>query len=218
MKKPFKIGIILFIIAAAVVGVWYGSAWWSEEQLLRKYEAQTGRKEFVEFLRRDKKELKKNLPLEDRVTYTLDLGLQWYVLGEYDRAVKWWGKGLALKPDNEIGWYNLGNAYRRMKDFVQAEAAYEKSISYARQDELNGCLALGELYGNDYLEKRDQEPEVYKRCLEKSPDNRDLIARLGIYYRDRGDKENAIKYFDELYRLEPTVELGEEIRLLQSGQ
>ncbi|MBI4250698.1 tetratricopeptide repeat protein [Candidatus Uhrbacteria bacterium] len=216
--KNSKLLFLPLILLAVAIGVWHGAAWWSEEQLLHKYEAQTGRKEFVEFLRRDKKELKKDLPFEDRVTYTLDLGLQWYVLGEYGRAVTWWGKGLELKPDNEIGWYNLGNAYRRMKDFAKAEDAYEKSISYARQDEINGCLALAELYGNDYLEKRDSVPDVYKRCLEKSPDNRDLIAQLGVYYRDRGDKENAIKYFDELYRLEPTVELGEEIRLLQGGQ
>ncbi|MBI2483935.1 tetratricopeptide repeat protein [Candidatus Uhrbacteria bacterium] len=206
---------IIAIVAVAVVAGWFSYSWWQEEQLLRTYAAEPGRQEFVEFLRRDKRELKKNLSFEDKVTYTLDLGLQWYVLGEYDRAAQWWIKGLAMKPDNEIGWYNLGNAYRRLKEYPKAESAYEQSINYARQDEINGCLALGELYGNDYLEKRAQEPEVYKRCLEKSPDNRDLIARLGVFYRDRGDKQNAIKYFDALYSLEPTVELGEELRALR---
>lgn len=215
MRKILFLTFGIIALIAVVVVSWFTYSWWQEEQLLRKYIAEPGRQEIVEFLRRDKRELKKNLSFEDRVTYTLDTGLQWYVLGEYDRAVRWWNKGLAMKPDNEIGWYNLGNAYRRMKEFAKAEEAYQKSMEYARQDELNGCLALGELYGNDYLEKRDQEPEVYKRCLEKSPNNRDLIARLGVYYRDKGDKQNAIKYFDELYRLEPSVELGEELRALR---
>lgn len=120
-----------------------------------------------------------------------------------------------MKRDNEIGWYNLGNAYRRLKNLKKAEEAYLTSIEYAKTGELNGCLALGELYRNDYIEKRAEEPVVYQKCLEKSPDNRDLIARLGVYYRDQGDKAKAIQYFDQLFRLEPTVDVSEELRKLR---
>ncbi len=212
--KKLVITITLLVIIS--VGGWYGYAVWEEWRILEKISASDPeKKEFVEFLRRDKRELKKNLSKNDRITYTTDLGLQWYVLGEYNRAIHWWEKGLGLKRDNEIGWYNLGNAYRRLKNLQKAEESYLTSIEYAKLGELNGCLALGELYHNDYIEKRAEEPNIYLKCLEKSPDNRDLIARLAVYYRDQGDKNKAIQYFDELFRLEPTVEVSEELRNLR---
>ena len=35
--------------------------------------------------------------------------------------------------------------------------------------------------------KKDKEDNVYLKCLKRHGNNRDLIARLAIYYRDSGD-------------------------------
>lgn len=200
---------------ALLIGGYFGYRVWDEERLLDGYARDKDKKEFVEYVRRDKKKLKERLERADRVSYTMDLGLQWYILEDNKRAIHWWLKGLDMNPKNEIGWYNVGNAYRRLREYEKAERAYLTSIEHARNGELNGCLALGELYRVDYFEKRDQEPAVYQTCLEKNANDRDLIARLGVFYRDKGEKAKALQYFDQLYRLEPTVELGEEIRKLQ---
>lgn len=214
-KKPLRIWLIgigsvcVLLFAASLFFLW-----WQEEQILARHK-DPGEKQFVELLRRDKQKLSSRLSKEDRITYTMDLGLQWYVLGENERAIQWWNKGLKLHPQNEIGWYNLGNAYRRLKDYVNAEKSYQRSIDVAKGGEINGCLALGELYRMDYIEKRTSEPEVYKQCLEKSPNNRDLVAHLAVYYRDSGDRKQAVHYFDQLFALEPTVEVSEELRKLR---
>ncbi len=210
-----KIILIIILSIALITGGYFGYTIWQEERILNEYAHNKDKKEFVEYIRRDKKKLKERLEYNDRISYTLDTGLQWYVLGEYRRAIHWWSKGLAMNPKNQIGWYNVGNAYRRLTEYKKAEQAYLTSIEHARSGELEGCLALGELYRVDYIEKRDKEPVIYQTCLQKSPDNRDLIARLGVYYRDAGEKSKALQYFDQLYGLEPTIELGEEIRKLQ---
>ncbi len=203
------------ILCAILFGIVTFFFWWHDEQVLAKYEKDLGQRQFVELLRRDKQKLGGRLSKEDRITYTMDLGLQWYVLGENERAIQWWNKGLKLHPQNEIGWYNLGNAYRRIQNHQMAEKSYQTSIDVSKGGELNGCLALGELYRVDYIEKRTQEPEVYKQCLQKSPNDRDLLAHLAVYYRDSGDRKQAVQYFDQLFSLEPSVEIGEELRKLR---
>ena len=202
----------------AIIGAYFvfvGVGIRQENTLITKYRNDPERKQYVEFIERNKKDLASHPDKAKKVSATMDMGLQWYVLHEYTSAVQWWEKGLKLRADNSIGWYNLGNAYRELKNYPKSESAYRKSIQYADQNELDGCLALGELYHYNYTEKSFEEPQVYLSCLQKFSNNRDLIARLAIYYRDIGDKEKATQYFDRLWSIEPSVDVSEELRKLR---
>ncbi len=214
-KVQIKIGfgivglIVLIWVLSFVYGIWH------ESNLLKKYAEDPERKQFVEWILKDKQVLANNPERAQRIGTTMDVGLQWYILQEYKLAIKWWKKGLAIEPNNDIGWYNAGNAYRELKRYSQAENAYEKSMEISGTNEIDACLALGEMYRYNYLEKQNKEDNVYLKCLKKSPDNRDLIARLAGYYRDIGDRKNAIKYFDKLWSIEPTQGVSEELRALR---
>lgn len=190
-----------------------------EERLFQKYSNDPQLKRFTDMIEADRKTLAdKNMKKEDKFTATMDMGFEWYNLREFKFAVRWWEKGLDIQSDNFIGWYNLGNAYRELKKYSKAESAYRYGEKIADAGETDACLSLGEMYKYLYTSKKDQEGDVYLKCLNKHRDNRDLIARLAIYYRDSGDTKNAIIYFDKLFSIDPSsaADAGEEIKKLQA--
>lgn len=213
-KKTCVIMGVLLLVGILLWALSFAYGMWREDNLLKKYGQDPERKQFADWIVKDKQDLAGNPARSQLIGATMDIGLQWYNLREFDLAAKWWRKGLAVEPNNDIGWYNLGNAYLEMKDYGDSESAYLKSMDYATEGETEGCIALGELYRYAYTAKRDQEDDLYLKCLKKHPKNRDIIARLAVYYRDAGDKKNAIKYFDQLFSLDPNAQVAEEIRKL----
>lgn len=207
------LGIVVFIILIWVLSCFYGI--WHENNLLKKYTLDSEKKQFVEWILADKQALANNPKRAELIGTTMDVGLQWYNLMEYELAAKWWKKGLDIEPNNDIGWYNLGNAQRELKNYWRATRAYRKSMEVAQPGEIDGCLALGEMYRYADTSNKDKEDNVYLECLKKHKDNRDLIARLALYYKDSGDVKNAILYFDKLWSIEPTMEVSEELRSLR---
>ena len=91
-------------------------------------------------------------------------------------------------------------------------------MSYAGPGEVEGCLGLGDLYKYNFKARALREDDVYLECIQKHGQERNLLARLAGFYRDHGDIKNAILYFDKLFSIEPTPEVGEEIRALQIKQ
>lgn len=211
----------LYVVLAVslLVLVWYGVSYglsiWKESILIDRYALDLQNKRFVNQIKINKEDLSKNTDRYKKIAATMDMGLQWYNLRAWDLAVKWWERGLDIEPNNEIGWINLGNAYVEMKDYSEAEDAYENAMKYARPGEASGCLALADLYKYSYVKKKNKEITVLLKCLKKHKDNRDLIARAAGYYRDSGDVKNAIIYFDKLWSIEPTPEVSEELRNLR---
>lgn len=218
--SPKNKKILTYSALAVVVLTLLSLAWclvgrWNEQRALDRYLANPETKQFAEWIIRDKNELAGSLEKVKQIAPTMDIGLQWYNLREYGYAVKWWGKGLDIEPKNTIGWYNLGNAHTELGNYWRAERAYRRSIEHAKKGDVEGCLGLGELYQYKYKEKASEEPKVYLNCLKKSPKDPDLLSRLALYYKGIGDKENALKYFDELYTVYPTIDIGEELRALR---
>ncbi|MBI2638525.1 tetratricopeptide repeat protein [Candidatus Peregrinibacteria bacterium] len=209
----FCIALILLIFAWR--GVSYGLGVWRESILIDRYEFDIQKKQFIDQIKVNKEDLSKNPDKYKKIAATMDMGLQWYNLREWDLAAKWWRRGLNIEPNNEIGWTNLGNAYVEMKDYSEAEDAYENAMKYARPGEAGGCLALADLYKYSYTTKKNKEIDVLLKCLKKHKGDRDLTARAAGYYRDIGDVHNAIIYFDKLWSMEPTMEVGEELRDLR---
>lgn len=211
--------VILVVIAVLIVGYWPVSYIYNtlqEHYLVKKYAADPEWKHVTDQMEVNKRDLANNPDRYKRIAATMDMGLEWYNLREFKFAAKWWKKGLAIEPNNIIGWNNLGNAYRDLKQFSKAEVAYRKSMKLARVGEVDACLALGEQYRFYDKSKQDKADDLYLECLKKHKDDRDLIARLADYYRDMGNIKNAILYFDKLYMLEPTQEVSEELRSLRS--
>jgi len=67
-------------------------------------------------------------------------------------------------------------------------------------DQARHYIALGELYFYYMPEKKSQIPDLYKKGLEKLPEDYDLLIGLAQYYKEAGDKENALKYYQEIIK------------------
>lgn len=218
MRKniPYIIGCILVILIILIGrSIYIAANLTEEEKLLKKYLKTPDWNRFALLIEGDKKDLANKPNHAKETAATMDIGLQWFNLREFKYAVQWWEKGLGIEPNNTLGWSNLGNAYREIKEYSKAETAYEKSMELARPGETAACISLGELYNYNYKAKKDKEGEVYLNCLKKHTDDRDLIARLAGFYRDIGDKKNALKYFDKLFSIDPSPEVMEELKLLR---
>lgn len=187
-----------------------------EHYLFQKYAANPEWKHVTDQMEVNKKDLANSSDKYKRFAATMDMGLQWFNLREFKFAAKWWERALDIESKSMIGWVNLGNAYRELKKFSRAETAYRKSMKLAREGEVDACLALGEMYRFYDKEQSDKAPGLYSECLKKHKNSPDLIARLADYYRDMGDRQNAILYFEKLFSIEPTQEVSEELKNLRS--
>lgn len=185
---------------------------YDQERLIKKFLKDFEKKQFAEMLRKDQEDLEKN---SKNIPAIMDTGFQWYNLMHWEYAVKWWEKGLNINPNNEIGWTNLGNAYKEMKNYKKAEEAYRYAMKISKPGETISCINLGELFKYSTLNKKDKEDDVYLECLKKHPNDRNLIAKLALYYRDIGNIKKAITYFNKLWDIEPTPEVSEQIRNLR---
>lgn len=218
-KKRLVIGIIcltVLIIVGYFVGLYVQDILDGRQEvaLFEKYRKDVQWKQVIDMMVTDKKDLATpGITKAKRAGATMDLGLQWFNLREFKFAAKWWEKGLDIEPKNSIGWYNLGNAYRELKKYSKAKSAYRKSMDLASPEDTNACLAFGDMYKYDL--QSSEEEGVYLDCLKKHKDDRDLIMRLAVFYRDSGDRQKALTYFDKLFSIEPTQAVGDEIHKLQ---
>lgn len=129
----------------------------------------------------------------------------YYQIGDFEKAKALYIKVGEISPQNYTSFWNLGNTYLRLKDYPGAETAFLKAIENG-PDQARHYIALGELYQYRFLEKKDQIPDLYKKGLEELPGNYDLLINLASFYKEAGDKKNALKYYQELIDNYPDME------------
>ena len=121
----------------------------------------------------------------------------YYQLGDFESARDIYIKVGEISPKNYSSFWNLGNTYIKLKDYSGAEKAYLKAIENG-PDQPRHYIALGELYWYFIPEKKSQIPDLYKKGLQELPGDYDLLISLAQYYKEIGDKKNAIKYYQEI--------------------
>jgi len=129
----------------------------------------------------------------------------YYQLGDYESARDVYIKVGEISPENYTSFWNLANTCVRLKDYSGAEQAYLRTIQNG-PDQARHYTALAEVYWYNLPEKKEQIPELYKRGLEELPDNYDLLINLAWYYKETGDKKNALKYYQEVINNYPDME------------
>lgn len=56
------------------------------------------------------------------------MGISCSAIEKYSEALKWYGKAVKINGKNDISYFNMGNVYFAMKEFVNAEIFYGKAI------------------------------------------------------------------------------------------
>lgn len=154
----------------------------------------------------------------DNLIPWISLGQLRKVIGDYEGARDMWEFASLIRPENSLSFHNLGDLYGSyIKDFPKAEANYLVSIENDHTN-VNAYLNLADLYW--YEGDKGKIPDLLLggvRANAKTEDKLPLLARLAKYYAESGDRQNAIKYYQEIIILDPSnaAVINEEIERLR---
>lgn len=129
------------------------------------------------------------------------LGLAYYRLNDFDKAVEAYSIGLEHEPQ-AIGLSNMGAIYFKRNNFDKALELYEKSVATDPRF-ATGWMNLGSTYG---MQKQYQKSvDAFLRGLKYDPDNAEINYYLGISYQFLNDIENSRRYTERAFALNPAL-------------
>jgi len=144
-------------------------------------------------------------------TLANDLGLLYQAKGEWDRAIEYYERGLALKEKvgDEYGmaptFHDLGLVYQYKGNLDKAVEYHERSLAIVEKigDE-DGMSRIFNSLGGVYQAKGewDRAIEYYERSLailEKGGDEHGMagtLNNLGNVYKAKGEWDRAIEYYE----------------------
>lgn len=108
-----------------------------------------------------------------------------------DFAITFFEKALALEPDDEVGWNNLGLLYEKKHNFEKAKECYINSLKVKENYEAEHNL--GVLYRT--LRNFDESIKCLKKALKLRPGENETMISLGMSYLSKKDLINGFKYY-----------------------
>jgi tetratricopeptide (TPR) repeat protein len=142
---------------------------------------------------------------------------------ETTSAVELFEKAILLNPDNQDLKIGLGSCYifgtGRSGDPQQTMKGIQELLSVVKKDSSNMkaqfVLGVGGFVSGQY----DKAIHRFTLVISSQPDNMEAIAFLADAYAAKGDKENAIKWYNVSKRLannpEYSKEVDERIKMLK---
>jgi len=133
------------------------------------------------------------------------LGVHYYQIGDYSRAIKQFKKVVELRPNNVKGYNNLGGMYFFVEKFDSSKMVLNKSIEI--EPNLEGYYQLGVYYF--YQKQYSAAAEMFLAATDFSGEDYSLWGNLANSYFWSGEKEKAIKYYKMAIKFcEPLLEVN----------
>ena len=121
---------------------------------------------------------------------------------DYEGARDAWEYANILYPANALSFANLGNLYAfYLHNNTKAELNFKRAIANDPY-QAGYYLNLADFYKNAYIAKKSEAVKVLTEGMSVIKDV-NLVLALATYYRDEGDKVNALKYYEEVLKLSP---------------
>lgn len=135
----------------------------------------------------------------------LNLALCLLELDQISAAVEFLQKYEAAEPDKEIAWGTLGEILGlRLKMYPEAIGYLEKYIGLNQQNAL-AYNTLGHFYSVFYNDEfLDKQLEYFLNANKLQPNNPMYVRNVIFVYDRLGDAENTEKYYQKLFKLNPT--------------
>ena len=124
--------------------------------------------------------------------------------GQTEDAVKLYKAALLVRPTDTLLWNNLADIYMKNKRYAEAEEAYLKIVE-TNPGWVQAYRSLVDLYRYQIPEKRTEIPKMLEDGMARNLEYMKIhfVQLLAVYYRDFGPKEEAIKQYEELVKLDP---------------
>jgi tetratricopeptide (TPR) repeat protein len=126
---------------------------------------------------------------------------------QFEDAIKIYKAALQFRPTDTLLWNNLADIYIKNKRYAEAEEAYLK-ITENNPGWVQAYRSLVDLYRYQIPEKRGDIPKLLEDGMARNLEYMKIhfVQLLAVYYRDFGPKEEAIKWYEELVKLDPENE------------
>jgi arylsulfatase A-like enzyme/tetratricopeptide (TPR) repeat protein len=133
------------------------------------------------------------------------MGTQHLAHGSLEKAVEYFKKTLALKPDNDLAVFNLAQAYRRMGNDDAALAGFEHYLTLDPKDPFV-LYQMGEIW----LDRKDlpRAEGLFRKALEIDPQVVAAKNALGVISLQRGDQAGAERLIREALAVKADLRLG----------
>lgn len=136
----------------------------------------------------------KNRP--NSLSATIMAGEGLYGLRKYQRAAEYYLTATTLNPDADFVWNSLGNTYRELSLYSEAESAYKQAI-VIKNDVAVYYSNLADLYKRlpEMQGSRDKQiVQTLEDGLKATENNKSLLKAIIDYYQQLGDEKNVAKY------------------------
>uniref|UniRef100_A0A3B4WAJ8 Bardet-Biedl syndrome 4 n=1 Tax=Seriola lalandi dorsalis TaxID=1841481 RepID=A0A3B4WAJ8_SERLL len=122
-----------------------------------------------------------------------------FLLGKHKAAIEFYHEAARL---NEKDWeisHNLGVCYFFIKDFKNAEEHLNIALLINKHDKTFMMLGKVHLLAGE----TDKAIEVYKRAVEYSPENTELLTTLGLLFLQLGKYQKAFEHLGNALTFDP---------------
>ncbi|MBW2075364.1 MAG: tetratricopeptide repeat protein [Deltaproteobacteria bacterium] len=149
-----------------------------------------------------------------------NLGVAYAEKGMYEEALKYYQAVIEQAPDSAANTYfNMGNLFRRLKQYGKAIQAYQKSLEINPQNACT-CTNLGGVWMS--LEMYDDAEAVLKKAVRLNPRTAEAYLSLGsLYSLNPLKRKEAVAHYRRYLALRPNTPLREKvlekIRRLEGG-
>jgi tetratricopeptide (TPR) repeat protein len=133
------------------------------------------------------------------------MGMQYMAHAEPQKAVEYFKRTLALKPDYDLAVFNLAQAYRHMGDDEAALAGFEHYLTLDPKDPFVH-YQIGEIW----LDRGDtaRAEQLFRRALDLNPQVAAAKNALGVIALRKGDPATAERLIREALATKPTLRLA----------
>ncbi|MFH0815686.1 MAG: tetratricopeptide repeat protein [Methanobacteriota archaeon] len=145
----------------------------------------------------------RQLPSMGQLDSIMKWGYDFYEAGNYRKAIEYFDKAAALKPDYDVPHAMLGNCQAALGQNDKAVEAYEEALRRNPGSD-EGWFNLGAvLYSKG---KHDDELACYDKALELNKTYEKALNNKGATLLELGKDEEAVLCFDQALRSNPKNE------------
>lgn len=132
---------------------------------------------------------------------------------QLDTAVEYFEKAIKINPHYTEAALNLAITYNDLGEYAKAEKIFENAVHPAQiEDKVVDPFVLGKLanehlvMGNKYctLGMFDNALQEYRKALRLRPHFVDIISKLGVTLREKGEVDEAIRMFQKAISIHKT--------------
>ena len=146
-------------------------------------------------------EIKKQLKKEpNNIDLLNDLGVGYFLAGDYTHSVLALKQAVAIKPDETRCLYNLANSFAELEQYEHAIQYYHEAIDQT-PDHIPSLNNLADCY--EAIEETDKAKQLFQYLIRLVPDNALTHFNYGNFLLRSGDHITAATIYKSVVSIEP---------------